>query len=209
MKEYRCLHTEISGETVISRSRFITTARPVSGAEEAEAFIKSVSKKYSDATHNCYAYVANPEMTEMKFSDDGEPQGTAGQPMLEVLKKRGIACTAVVVTRYFGGIKLGAGGLVSAYTKCVADILDRADIRVKKPSVFFKVELSYQVYNALEKRLRNGVWDISEVSYGNVVAFTAAVPAIYADEAERELKDKSAGTASVIRLKEDYHSYKN
>ena len=209
MKGYKFVNGFFREEIEIKRSKFIASVCGGLDEDGCIEFISKIKKEFPDATHNCYAYVADEVGNVARFSDDSEPSGTAGQPMLDTLKKNGLFKTAAVVTRYFGGIKLGAGGLVSAYTKCVADILDRADIRVKKPSVFFKVELSYQVYNALEKRLRNGVWDISEVSYGNVVAFTAAVPAIYADEAERELKDKSAGTASVIRLKEDYHSYKN
>ena len=116
--------SEFTREIVISRSRFICTLKPVSDAADAQEFIKSIRKRYPAATHYCYAYIANEGGTEQKFSDDGEPQGTAGQPMLEVLKKRATYKTAAVVTRYFGGIKLGAGGLVSAYTRSVAEALD-------------------------------------------------------------------------------------
>ena len=101
--------SEFTREIVISRSRFICTLKPVSDAADAQEFIKSIRKRYPAATHYCYAYIANEGGTEQKFSDDGEPQGTAGQPMLEVLKKRATYKTAAVVTRYFGGIKLGAG----------------------------------------------------------------------------------------------------
>ena len=96
----------------IKRSKFIATLSHVESGEDAEAFVRAVRKRYPDATHNCYAYIADELGNETRFSDDGEPGGRAGQPMLEVLKKRGVVRAAVVVTRYFGGIKLGAGGLV-------------------------------------------------------------------------------------------------
>ena len=101
-------------QKVIEKSKFITTSRHVEGEEEARAFISSVAEKYKDATHNCYAYIADSLGNFPRFSDDGEPQGTAGMPMLEAIKNSGLYETAVVVTRYFGGIKLGAGGLVRA-----------------------------------------------------------------------------------------------
>ena len=111
---YFCVTGRSEYEIAINRSRFITTLLPIENAEQAFDEIKKISKKYSDATHNCYAFVSNRENTEQRFSDDGEPQGTAGMPMLEVLKKRNVRMVLAVVTRYFGGIKLGAGGLVSA-----------------------------------------------------------------------------------------------
>ena len=113
-------------EKVIERSRFITTSAHAEGEEEARAFVARVSAKYKDATHNCYAYIADSVGNFPRFSDDGEPSGTAGMPMLEVIKNKKLFCTAVVVTRYFGGIKLGAGGLVRAYSGSVAQNLDSA-----------------------------------------------------------------------------------
>ena len=106
---YLSVSGEYENETVIERSRFICKVKRISGEDEAKAFVEEVRKTHSTATHNCYAYVASEDGNIMKFSDDGEPQGTAGMPILEVLRNRGIMMTAVVVTRYFGGIKLGAG----------------------------------------------------------------------------------------------------
>lgn len=137
----------------IKRSKFIATLSHVESGEDAEAFVRAVRKRYPDATHNCYAYIADELGNEARFSDDGEPGGTAGQPMLEVLKKRGVVRAAVVVTRYFGGIKLGAGGLVAAYTDSVSEVLDAAGIRRMTECAEVTVECDYSDHSAIESAL--------------------------------------------------------
>ena len=137
----------------IKRSKFIATLSHVESGEDAEAFVRAVRKRYPDATHNCYAYIADELGNETRFSDDGEPGGTAGQPMLEVLKKRGVVKAAVVVTRYFGGIKLGAGGLVAAYTDSVSEVLDAAGIRRMTECAEVTVECDYSDHSAIERAL--------------------------------------------------------
>ena len=132
-------YTSVAGETVtekiIEKSRFITTSRRVESEAAAKEFIAEISKKYSDATHNCYAYICDRLGNFLRFSDDGEPQGTAGMPILEVIKSKRLSEVAVVVARYFGGIKLGAGGLLRAYSGCAAENLDMAKkSRVRKPA---------------------------------------------------------------------------
>lgn len=125
MKEYLTLGAaEYTHENVIEKSRFIASAIHVDTVEQAVAFVESKRKKYYDATHNCYAYIVGDKA---KFSDDGEPQGTAGMPMYECIKSNNLDCVCVVVTRYFGGVKLGAGGLVRAYGGAVADVLSKAE----------------------------------------------------------------------------------
>ncbi|MDE7300610.1 MAG: YigZ family protein, partial [Clostridia bacterium] len=123
MQSFLSVNGECVTEKVIEKSRFIATSRHVDGEEEAKAFIDEVRARYKDATHNCYAYVADDKGNFLRFSDDGEPQGTAGMPILEVIKNCNLKQTAVVVTRYFGGIKLGAGGLVRAYAGAAAENL--------------------------------------------------------------------------------------
>ncbi|MGL5207238.1 MAG: YigZ family protein, partial [Acidaminococcaceae bacterium] len=115
-------------EIVIDKSRFICTLKKVATEEEAQEFIKEIKKKYWDATHNCSAYIVGETGMAQRSSDDGEPSGTAGLPMLEVLRKNHLHNVAAVVTRYFGGIKLGAGGLVRAYTNSVATAIEGAGI---------------------------------------------------------------------------------
>ena len=116
-------------EIVIEKSRFICTLKKVADEAEAQEFIKSTKKEFWDATHNCSAYIIN-EM-QQRSSDDGEPSGTAGVPMLEVLRKKNLTGVAAVVTRYFGGIKLGAGGLVRAYTNSVVSAVEAAGLAQK------------------------------------------------------------------------------
>ena len=153
----------------IKRSKFIATLSHVESGEDAEAFVRAVRKRYPDATHNCYAYIADELGNETRFSDDGEPGGTAGQPMLEVLKKRGVVKAAVVVTRYFGGIKLGAGGLVAAYTDSVSEVLDAAGIRRMTECDEVTVECDYSDHSAIESALTRAGALRGEVVYGENV----------------------------------------
>ena len=153
----------------IKRSKFIATLSHVESGEDAEAFVRAVRKRYPDATHNCYAYVADELGNETRFSDDGEPGGTAGQPMLEVLKKRGVVKAAVVVTRYFGGIKLGAGGLVAAYTDSVSEVLDAAGIRRITECAEVTVECDYSDHSAIESALTRAGALRGEAMYGENV----------------------------------------
>lgn len=153
----------------IKRSKFIATLSHVESGEDAEAFVRAVRKRYPDATHNCYAYVADELGNETRFSDDGEPGGTAGQPMLEVLRKKGIVKAAVVVTRYFGGIKLGAGGLVAAYTDSVSEVLDAAGIRRMTECAEVTVECDYSDHSAIESALTRAGALRGEAVYGENV----------------------------------------
>ena len=153
----------------IKRSKFIATLSHVESGEDAEAFVRAVRKRYPDATHNCYAYIADKLGNETRFSDDGEPGGTAGQPMLEVLKKRGVVRAAVVVTRYFGGIKLGAGGLVAAYTDSVTEVLDAAGIRRMTECAEVTVECDYSDHSAIESALTRAGALRGEAVYGENV----------------------------------------
>lgn len=153
----------------IKRSKFIATLSHVESGEDAEAFVRAVRKRYPDATHNCYAYIADELGNETRFSDDGEPGGTAGQPMLEVLKKRGVLKAAVVVTRYFGGIKLGAGGLVAAYTDSVSEVLDAAGIRRMTECAEVTVECDYSDHSAIESALTRAGALRGEAVYGENV----------------------------------------
>ena len=153
----------------IKRSKFIATLSHVESGEDAEAFVRAVRKRYPDATHNCYAYIADELGNETRFSDDGEPGGTAGQPMLEVLRKKGIVKAAVVVTRYFGGIKLGAGGLVAAYTDSVTEVLDAAGIRRMSECAEVTVECDYSDHSAIESALTRAGALRGEAVYGENV----------------------------------------
>lgn len=194
-------------EIVINRSRFIATVSPIGDYGEAVEFIADIKKEHSAATHNCYAFISNEIGTEQRFSDDGEPQGTAGQPMLEVLKKRGIRMTAVVVTRYFGGVKLGAGGLVSAYTRAVAEALDKCNVVHWLPSKLYTLRCGYSNYQMLQNALKDMTYSISSTDYSNNVTVKIAFPEDEAENCLTKLTDALSGniTAEVTGLK--YEKY--
>lgn len=135
-------------EYVISRSRFIGRCFPVSDEKEASAILERIRKQHWDATHNCYAY--RLKNGAARYSDDGEPQGTAGLPMMEVLKKRDLFDVLVVSTRYFGGILLGAGGLVRAYTRSACDAVDASGVLCMQPCTGFSLHVAYPYWNAVQ-----------------------------------------------------------
>ena len=143
MDSYKAVYQGGEGEIVEKKSRFIATVHPIESEEEALEFIAGLKKKYWNATHNCWAFVAGERQELQRCSDDGEPQGTAGRPMLEVLLGEGIHNAAVVVTRYFGGTLLGTGGLVRAYSKAVQAGLKASVIIEKQQGFLLKLETDY------------------------------------------------------------------
>ncbi|MDU7160482.1 MAG: YigZ family protein [Staphylococcus epidermidis] len=155
----------------ISKSRFIAYIKPVSTENEAKAFIDEIKTKHKDATHNCSAYTVGPEMNIQKANDDGEPSGTAGIPMLEILKKQEIHNVCVVVTRYFGGIKLGAGGLIRAYSGAVRDVIydiGRVELREAIPVT---VTLDYDQTGKFEYELASTTFLLREQFYTDKVSY--------------------------------------
>ena len=156
MDKYYSVSKNHEKEVVIERSRFIAACAPAKTEEEAKAFVYAVKKKHSAAPHNCYAYI-----TELgkysKFSDDGEPGGTAGAPILEAIKNLNLTDTAVVVTRYFGGIKLGAGGLTRAYGSVAAAALKECGVKTYVLSSFCRVSLDYNALSVLKTEFSDGV----------------------------------------------------
>lgn len=198
---------ETTHEIVIQRSRFICTLKRIDGFDDALSFVKSVKKKYSDATHNCYAFISNAAGTEQRFSDDGEPQGTAGQPMLEVLKKKGIFMAAAVVTRYFGGVKLGAGGLVSAYTRAVAETVENAKIVKNVVGVSLEIKCGYEMYNALLQALKDKVFATLSTDFADNVKMTIAVPKEDADNIEKDITCALLGQVSVLKGATAYYVF--
>lgn len=165
-RSYLTVAGETEVRTEIKRSEFIATIAHVEDGESAEAFVKAVRKRFPDATHNCYAYISDERGNETRFSDDGEPGGTAGQPMLEVLKKRGLMRTAVVVTRYFGGIKLGAGGLVAAYTDGVSKAADAAGTVTMTECARITFRCGYADLPLLEQALERAGAKKADAEYG-------------------------------------------
>ncbi|WP_329469082.1 YigZ family protein [Exiguobacterium sp. 9-2] len=168
-------------EIIIQKSRFITYLARATTEEQAQAFISELKKKHHDANHNCSAYVIGERNEIQKANDDGEPSGTAGVPMLEVLKKRDLRDTVVVVTRYFGGIKLGGGGLIRAYGSSVSEALNAVGVVERIEHTVVSVTVDYTWLGKLENELRTSVHPIDQIHYLDqvqidVLVKTADVP---------------------------------
>ncbi|MBQ9300371.1 MAG: YigZ family protein [Clostridia bacterium] len=155
MTSYKTVKQAAQDEFIVNKSRFIGYACPCESEEEALSFLKRIREKHRDATHNCYAYVIGANAGIMRYSDDGEPGGTAGLPMMEVLKNRGVVNCCVVVTRYFGGVLLGAGGLVRAYTKGCAIALDAAQVSVMEKTARVLFDVPYPLWDKFNYALQS------------------------------------------------------
>ncbi|WP_432737802.1 YigZ family protein [Maridesulfovibrio sp. FT414] len=186
-------------EDVIKKSRFICDLCKVTSREEAREFIASIKKEFPDARHHCSAFIAGPPLTgEMGMSDDGEPHGTAGKPMLQVLQGSGIGDIAAVVTRYFGGIKLGTGGLVRAYSGSVQQGLEALETVMKVPMRRVTVEISYALEGMLRRALPEFSAEIEEQSFGSEILFTLIMPSDRIDEFCAAITEESNGTAELM-----------
>lgn len=186
-----------TGEIEEKKSRFIATIRPVTAEEEAIAFIDEMKKKYWDARHNCYAYVIGPAGQIMRYSDDGEPGGTAGKPMLEVLTGSGVRNAAVVVTRYFGGTLLGTGGLVRAYTQAVQEGLKNCVIARKRPGIRMLLTADYNSVGKILYLLGERKIEPAESVYEADVKLTVILPQ---EEYETICKEFTEATAGRIKM---------
>lgn len=204
MKSYKQVITPIESEIIVKKSRFITNLIPITSGQDAETELGRIRKKYSDATHNCYAYISNIIATEQRFSDDGEPQGTAGIPMLEVLKKQDICMTLAVVTRYFGGIKLGASGLVSSYTESVVDCLQKADVRTFIFSIVEKVVVSYSVAPKVTQTILDFGGKVTDTIYDQNVQIEYAIAEEKSQILKEKLIDICAGKTSFEFINKDF-----
>ena len=163
---YKTIKKNVSAEIVEKKSKFIANVFYVESREEAEDIIKSQKKKYHDARHNCYAYrvLENSTVIE-KSSDDGEPSGTAGAPMLTLLSKPNIVNTLVIVTRYFGGILLGTGGLVKAYSEATKNALEKAEITKIEEGFLYKIEIKYSDLESFKYFIKNNDASIIKEEY--------------------------------------------
>jgi len=165
LAQYYTVRHEGFDQQIIQKSRFIGYVRRVETEEEAIQFIQEIKKKHHDATHNCSAYLIGEHDSIQKANDDGEPSGTAGMPILEVLKKQQLKDTAVVVTRYFGGIKLGAGGLIRAYGTTTTQALQATGIVKRQLNQGFSVTVDYGLLGKVENELRQSEFYLSTIHY--------------------------------------------
>ena len=195
MEEYITLGSEAEASFTEKKSLFIGNARPVKTEEEAMEFITKIRKKYGDATHNCYAYMlANGSA---RYSDDGEPQGTAGVPILSVIQKGGFTDAVIVVTRYFGGILLGAGGLVRAYSASARDAVNAAGVVTYAEYTEFSVKCSYSDYQRLIPVISAlGIKEDASEFTDNVSLCLAAKPDVFKTFCDK-IAEMGAGRISV------------
>ena len=165
MSTYKTLYEYGMDEIIIEKSTFIGYAKPIKTEEEAVEFINEIKKKHKDATHNVWAYTVGKTMNIQRYSDDGEPQGTAGIPTLEVIKKEDLRDVVVVVTRYFGGVKLGAGGLVRAYTKGAKIGIDAAKVIEKVMYKEVRIKIDYNQLGKVQNEIMNMNYFVKDTIY--------------------------------------------
>lgn len=209
MKEkLRVVYEGGEGEIIEKKSRFIATVLPISSEEEALGFIDEMKKKYWNATHNCYAFVVGENMDIQRFSDDGEPSGTAGKPMLDILLGEEMHNTAVVVTRYFGGTLLGTGGLVRAYGRAVKAGLDNSVIIEKQYGVLLEIRTDYTGLGKIQYQLGQREIDILDSIYAEDVRVQALVPFSRVEEVEKSITQATGGKGVMRRERELYFARK-
>lgn len=190
------------GEIIEKKSKFLATVVPVDTEEEALQQIERLKKKYWNATHNCFAYVIGDTMQLQRFSDDGEPSGTAGKPMLDVLINEELHNVLVVVTRYFGGTLLGTGGLVRAYGKAVKAGLENSMVVMKQWGVLLEIQTDYNGLGKLQYLLGQRHVDILNSEYTDEVLVQALVPALQLEEVKQAVTEATGGKA-VMSDKEE------
>lgn len=204
MKPYKTVLKRGDDEVIINKSRFIGHAAPCATEEDALGFIAEMRDKYRDASHNCYAYVLGQNKGVMRYSDDGEPGGTAGLPMMEVLKKSDVTDLCVVVTRYFGGVLLGAGGLVRAYTQGAVIALDAAGIAVMHPSQTYLISIDYNQLGRLEHWIKDTEYRLEDREFAADITCQITIREAQAEQFAREIASLFDGKYEPVLIEERF-----
>ena len=204
---YKTLMQRGHDEFIVNKSRFIGDSTPAGSEEEALSFLSSVRSKYKDATHHCYAYIIGRNMGIMRYSDDGEPGGTAGMPIIEVMKARGVTDCCVVVTRYFGGVLLGAGGLVRAYSQGAAIAVNAGKVGVMHPSARYLLDVPYALLGRVEHYLKSAPVRLEDKSFSDVITLTLLVRCDDEEQMLGDLTSLSDGKLSPLRFEEMYDAW--
>lgn len=199
MKLYDTIYEEATAEYIIQKSRFIAHIAPVDTYDEAKTFITSIKVKYKDATHNVPVLVVGEKQEMQWSSEDGEPQGTAGAPVLRMLVDSGLTNLAIVVTRYFGGIKLGTGGLMRAYTAAARLAIDKARLCEVKEAVILKYEISYSDMTKIENISKTGVFNIAKIEYTDKITLEINGDIDRKDEIMDAITDITAGRCRLLK----------
>jgi len=191
------INEEIENTIIIQKSEFITHLYRVNSQDDVINILALVKKKYYDATHNCYAYIIGNNQEIQKCSDDGEPSQTAGSPMMDVLKKNNMTNVLVIVTRYFGGILLGAGGLVRAYSQAVSSILDKIELYQIQELQKILISISYPEYSLLEESINQ--FDVINSRFSQSVDISLGIPLNSLEYFETEFRNVTRGKGILIK----------
>jgi len=204
IESYITVRNQASDEVTIQKSRFIGHAAPCASEEEAQAFLQSLRDRYRDARHHCYAYIIGQNSGIMRYSDDGEPGGTAGLPMMNVLKGASVVDCCVVVVRYFGGVLLGTGGLVRAYTEGCKIALNAAGlVRMERTSVFL-CQVPYPAWDSLQHALRTLPARLGDVEYAEAIRFSLFSRTADTPKVLESLQNTTARTLQVLEEEERF-----
>lgn len=185
-------------EIRVKGSRFIGRAQSMRSVNEAETFIDSIRRRFHDATHHCYAYRIGLPPDRSRYSDDGEPSGTAGRPIMDLLTGRHLTDIVLIVTRYFGGVKLGTGGLARAYSRCAAEALGSVQIHALLVTETVRIVFDYGLTGSVMKAAERNQCKVENMQYGRKTELTLRVEKSKSDTFIRELNDQTAGKAEVI-----------
>ena len=204
---YITVREEASDEVVIMKSRFIGYAAPCETEEDALAFLRRIKEKHRDARHHCYAYVIGLNAGVLRYSDDGEPGGTAGLPMMDVLKNAGAVNCCVVVVRYFGGVLLGTGGLVRAYTLGCKIALEAAGLVRMELSDVLRCRISYPLWNSVQYAVQKLPVQLGDTVYAEDVAFVLIVRKKDSEATVLQLRNLSDGKMTCEPVSEEYKAW--
>lgn len=197
---YECIRTVLSsgtGEYEEKRSRFLSWVFPVNSEEEVFSHLALLKKKYYDARHHCYAYIIEGKSEVQRFSDDGEPSGTAGLPILEAIRKKGLVNVLVVVVRYFGGILLGASGLVRAYGKAAVSALDNVQTVIRKLCCETSVRVDYSLYGKIRNFFESGNFPVRDTRFADDVEVLLVIENERKEYFCREITEITGGKAEI------------
>lgn len=206
MQTFKAIKKNVSAEIVEKKSKFIANIFYVESTEEAEEYIKQIKKKYNDARHNCFAYAieTGDGGIAVKYNDDGEPQGTAGAPMLKLVLEQGLSNILVIVTRYFGGILLGTGGLVRAYSGAVEEALNGATIIQKAKGVEAKIQVEYNSAEALKYYLEKMNIKIVKIEYSEKIEIVVEMLEEFVEQFTNEYSDNNFKIEKIDILREKF-----
>jgi len=208
MQPYKTIMKRGFDEFIVQKSRFIGYGAPAENEEGALAFLAEIRTRHKDASHNCYAYIIGANGGIMRYSDDGEPGGTAGLPIIETLKSAAVTNLCVVVTRYFGGILLGAGGLARAYAQGAASALRACEVGVMHPTGQYLMEVPYPLFGKLEHYLHSAPVRVEEKRFLDSVTLTLAIRMADAEGVEREIAELFNGQLELLLAEEGYMAWR-